>query len=153
MEGFERRLYAINEEIFRGELLLIWPRYVVNQVTAGDYDCPGKVFSEWDFASLLLEGLETFILHFTGMKYDLRRVEEVYYDVKIKRLGCEWGIQLEIKEFRFNHRMQSWMLLIDIIIITKLFLVGIIEPGYYILRRKRFGYHGSGPSVSCCCYG
>ncbi|KAL6133418.1 hypothetical protein ACLB2K_065653 [Fragaria x ananassa] len=63
------------------------PRYVVNQVTAGDYDCPRKVmkFLTDLHASFRLLNLRNDFLRkkFDGMKYDLRRVEEVYYDVKI----------------------------------------------------------------------
>ncbi|KAI7753839.1 hypothetical protein M8C21_031993 [Ambrosia artemisiifolia] len=67
------------------------PRYVVNQVTAGDYDCPRKVlkFLTDLHASFRLLNLRNDFLRkkFDGMKYDLRRVEEVYYDVKIRGLG------------------------------------------------------------------
>ncbi|PQQ21120.1 translin isoform X1 [Prunus yedoensis var. nudiflora] len=66
------------------------PRYVVNQVTAGDYDCPRKVLK---FLTDLHAGFRMLNLRndflrktFDGMKYDLRRVEEVYYDVKIRGL-------------------------------------------------------------------
>ncbi|KAI3826185.1 hypothetical protein L1987_00230 [Smallanthus sonchifolius] len=67
------------------------PRYVVNQVTAGDYDCPRKVlkFLTDLHASFRLLNLRNDFLRkkFDGMKYDLRRVEEVYYDVKIRGLA------------------------------------------------------------------
>lgn len=66
------------------------PRYVVNQVTAGDYDCPRKVlkFLTDLHASFRMLNLRNDFLRkkFDGMKYDLRRVEEVYYDVKIRGL-------------------------------------------------------------------
>ncbi|KAJ6792569.1 translin [Iris pallida] len=66
------------------------PRYVVNQVTAGDYDCPRKVlkFLTDLHASFRMLNLRNDLLRkkFDGMKYDLRRVEEVYYDVKIRGL-------------------------------------------------------------------
>ncbi|CAL9092638.1 unnamed protein product [Musa textilis] len=67
------------------------PRYVVNQVTAGDYDCPRKVlkFLTDLHASFRMLNLRNDFLRkkFDGMKYDLRRVEEVYYDVKLRGLG------------------------------------------------------------------
>ncbi|CAL9100604.1 unnamed protein product [Musa acuminata var. zebrina] len=67
------------------------PRYAVNQVTAGDYDCPRKVlkFLTDLHASFRMLNLRNDFLRkkFDGMKYDLRRVEEVYYDVKIRGLG------------------------------------------------------------------
>ncbi|URE00845.1 Translin family [Musa troglodytarum] len=67
------------------------PRYVVNQVTAGDYDCPRKVlkFLTDLHASFRMLNLRNDFLRkkFDGMKYELRRVEEVYYDVKIRGLG------------------------------------------------------------------
>ncbi|CDP06756.1 unnamed protein product [Coffea canephora] len=67
------------------------PRYVVNQVTAGDYDCPRKVlkFLTDLHASFRMLNLRNDFLRkkFDGMKYDLRRVEEVYYDVKIRGLA------------------------------------------------------------------
>ncbi|EEE51034.1 uncharacterized protein [Oryza sativa Japonica Group] len=67
-----------------------FPRYVVNRVTAGDYDCPRKVLSFLTdlHASFRMLNLRNDFLRkkFDGMKYDLRRVEEVYYDVKIRGL-------------------------------------------------------------------
>ncbi|CAN6576592.1 unnamed protein product [Malus baccata var. baccata] len=66
------------------------PRYVVNQVTAGDYDCPRKVLkflTDLHAAFRMLNLRNDFLRKkFDGMKYDLRRVEEVYYDVKIRGL-------------------------------------------------------------------
>ncbi|KAK9920933.1 hypothetical protein M0R45_029470 [Rubus argutus] len=68
------------------------PRYVVNQVTAGDYDCPRKVMmflTDLHAAFRLLNLRNDFLRKkFDGMKYDLRRVEEVYYDVKIRGLAA-----------------------------------------------------------------
>ncbi|KAA0044004.1 translin [Cucumis melo var. makuwa] len=67
------------------------PRYVVNQVTVGDYDCPRKVlkfFTDLHAAFRMLNLRNDFLRKkFDGMKYDLRRVEEVYYDVKIRGLS------------------------------------------------------------------
>ncbi|XWS55842.1 hypothetical protein CRYUN_Cryun09bG0034800 [Craigia yunnanensis] len=66
------------------------PRYVVNQVTAGDYDCPRKVLkflTDLHAAFRMLNLRNDFLRKkFDSMKYDLRRVEEVYYDVKIRGL-------------------------------------------------------------------
>ncbi|KAJ7972378.1 Translin family protein [Quillaja saponaria] len=66
------------------------PRYVVNQVIAGDYDCPRKVLkflTDLHAAFLMLNLRNDFLRKkFDGMKDDLRRVEEVYYDVKIRAL-------------------------------------------------------------------
>ncbi|XP_019444323.1 PREDICTED: translin-like [Lupinus angustifolius] len=66
------------------------PRYVVNQVTAGDYDCPRKVLkflTDLHAAFRLLNLRNDFLRKkFDGMKYDLRKVEEVHYDVKIRGL-------------------------------------------------------------------
>ncbi|XP_064989972.1 uncharacterized protein LOC135627713 [Musa acuminata AAA Group] len=67
------------------------PRYVVNQVTAGDYDCPKtvlKFLTDLHSAFRMLNLRNDFLRKkFDGMKYDLRKVEEVYYDVKIRGLG------------------------------------------------------------------
>ncbi|TYI33028.1 hypothetical protein ES332_A04G103700v1 [Gossypium tomentosum] len=67
------------------------PRYVVNQVTAGDYDCPRKVLkflTDLHAAFRMLNLRNDFLRKkFDSMKYDLRRVEEVYYDVKIRGLA------------------------------------------------------------------
>ncbi|PIN23384.1 Translin family protein [Handroanthus impetiginosus] len=67
------------------------PRYVVNRVTAGDYDCPRKVLkflTDLHAAFRMLNLRNDFLRKkFDGMKYDLRRVEEVYYDVKIRGLA------------------------------------------------------------------
>ncbi|KAG6478678.1 translin-like isoform X1 [Zingiber officinale] len=73
------------------------PRYVVNQVTAGNYDCPRKVLmflTDLHAAFRMLNLRNDFLRKkFDGMKYDLRRVEEVYYDVKIRGLGPGDSIQ------------------------------------------------------------
>ncbi|XP_007027368.2 PREDICTED: translin [Theobroma cacao] len=67
------------------------PRYVVNQVTAGDYDCPRKVLkflTDLHAAFRMLNLRNDFLRKkFDSMKYDLRRVEEVYYDVMIRGLA------------------------------------------------------------------
>lgn len=67
-----------------------FPRYTVNRVTGGDYDCPRKVLSFLTdlHASFRMLNLRNDFLRkkFDGMKYDLRRVEEVFYDVKIRGL-------------------------------------------------------------------
>nr|AFK45825.1 unknown [Lotus japonicus] len=67
------------------------PRYVVNQVTAGDYDCSRKVLkflTDLHAAFRMLNLRNDFLRKkFDGMKYDLRKVEEVYYDVKIRGLS------------------------------------------------------------------
>ncbi|KAE8702106.1 hypothetical protein F3Y22_tig00110503pilonHSYRG00847 [Hibiscus syriacus] len=67
------------------------PRYVVNQVTAGDYDCPRKVLrflTDLHAAFRMLNLRNDFLRKkFDSMKYDLKRVEEVYYDVKIRGLA------------------------------------------------------------------
>ncbi|KAG8376571.1 hypothetical protein BUALT_Bualt09G0077300 [Buddleja alternifolia] len=74
------------------ELHTLQPRYVVNQVTAGDYDCPRKVLkflTDLHVAFRMLNLRNDFLRKkFDGMKYDLRRVEEVYYDVKIRGLAA-----------------------------------------------------------------
>ncbi|GAB2272329.1 hypothetical protein Dimus_007149 [Dionaea muscipula] len=73
------------------------PRYVVNQVTSGDYDCPRKVLNFLTdlHASFRMLNLRNDFLRkkFDGMKYDLRKVEEVYYDVKIRGLMTDVKIQ------------------------------------------------------------
>ncbi|OAY73221.1 Translin [Ananas comosus] len=75
------------------------PRYVVNQVTAGDYDCPRKVLkflTDLHAAFRMLNLRNDFLRKkFDGMKYDLRRVEEVYYDVKIRGLASTESTQDE----------------------------------------------------------
>lgn len=76
------------------------PRYVVNQVTAGDYDCPRKVLkflTDLHAAFRMLNLRNDFLRKkFDGMKYDLRRVEEVYYDVKIRGLMTNEDSKAEI---------------------------------------------------------
>lgn len=67
------------------------PRYVVNRVTAGDYDCPRQVLkfvTDLHAAFRMLNLRNDFLRKkFDGMKYDLRKIEEVYYDVKIRGLA------------------------------------------------------------------
>ncbi|KAF3328213.1 translin-like protein [Carex littledalei] len=74
-----------------------FPRYVVNRVTAGDYDCPRKVLTfltDLHTAFRMLNLRNDFLRKkFDGMKYDLRRVEEVYYDVKIRGLASDGSAQ------------------------------------------------------------
>ncbi|KAK0584896.1 hypothetical protein LWI29_020536 [Acer saccharum] len=69
------------------------PRYVVNRVLAGDYDCPRKVLNfltDLNAAFRMLNLRNDFLRKkFDSMKYDLKRVEEVYYDMKIRRLASE----------------------------------------------------------------
>ncbi|RVW80230.1 Translin [Vitis vinifera] len=103
------------------------PRYVVNQVTAGDYDCPRKVLkflTDLHAAFRMLNLRNDFLRKkFDGMKYDLRRVEEVYYDVKIRGLADKaeevsydikigarmiMGILQEMKEPINNRRVGKW---------------------------------------------
>lgn len=75
-----------------------FPRYVVNRVTAGDYDCPKKVLTfltDLHAAFRMLNLRNDFLRKkFDGMKYDLRRVEEVYYDVKIRGLAPDVSTQV-----------------------------------------------------------
>lgn len=112
--------------------LFIQPRYVVNRVTAGDYDCPRKVLKfltdlhaafrmlnlrndflrkkfdgKWftrapsDSVSQLLDLHWPWclcVVNGPGMKYDLRKVEEVYYDVKIRGLATSRNSEGEGKE-------------------------------------------------------
>ncbi|KAJ7515994.1 hypothetical protein O6H91_22G038200 [Diphasiastrum complanatum] len=66
------------------------PRYVVNQVTAGIYDCPKRVslFLSDLYAAFRILNLRNDFLRkrFDGIKYDLKKVEEVLYDVQIRGL-------------------------------------------------------------------
>ncbi|XP_021730758.1 translin-like [Chenopodium quinoa] len=66
------------------------PRYVINRVTYGDYDSPRKVLNfltDLHAAFRMLNLRNDFLRKkFDGMKYDLKRVEEVFYDVKIRGL-------------------------------------------------------------------
>lgn len=66
------------------------PRYVVNQVTTGDYDCAKRAsaFLSDLYAAFRMLNLRNDVLRkrFDGMKYDLKKVEEVLYDVKIRGL-------------------------------------------------------------------
>ncbi|KAJ0089187.1 hypothetical protein Patl1_32134 [Pistacia atlantica] len=67
------------------------PRYVVNQVLAGNYDCPRKVLkflTDLHSAFRMLNLRNDFLRKkFDSLKYDLKRVEEVYYDMKIRQLA------------------------------------------------------------------
>ncbi|KAL9429336.1 hypothetical protein AB3S75_031201 [Citrus x aurantiifolia] len=67
------------------------PRYVVNQVLAGNYDCPRKVLrflTDLHAAFRMLNLRNDFLRKkFDSLKYDLKRVEEVYYDMKIRHLA------------------------------------------------------------------
>ncbi|XP_024537552.1 translin-like [Selaginella moellendorffii] len=66
------------------------PRYVVNQVVAGAYDCPERVslFLSDLYSAFRLLNLRNDHLRkrFDGLKYDLKKVEEILYDVKIRGL-------------------------------------------------------------------
>ncbi|KAH9671487.1 translin family protein [Citrus sinensis] len=76
------------------EQMIFWqsvPRYVVNQVLAGNYDCPRKVLrflTDLHAAFRMLNLRNDFLRKkFDSLKYDLKRVEEVYYDMKIRHLA------------------------------------------------------------------
>ncbi|TVU30539.1 hypothetical protein EJB05_22169, partial [Eragrostis curvula] len=93
--GYSMNVYRERVEPMSGandfSMNFLQPRFVVNRVTAGDYDCPRKVLSFLTdlHASFRMLNLRNDFLRkkFDGMKYDLRRVEEVYYDVKIRGLA------------------------------------------------------------------
>ncbi|GAB2222704.1 hypothetical protein Droror1_Dr00016827 [Drosera rotundifolia] len=84
--GLDVEDYLIGVCLMSNEL----PRYVVNQVTSGDYNCPGKVLeflTDLSVAFRMLNLRNDFLRRkFDGMKYDLRRVTEVHSDVKIRGL-------------------------------------------------------------------
>nr|GMC82204.1 translin [Ipomoea batatas]GMC90486.1 translin [Ipomoea batatas] len=85
--GLDTEDYLIGICFMSNEL----PRYVVNRVTAGDYDCPRQVLkfmTDLHAAFRMLNLRNDFLRKkFDGIKYDLRKVEEVYYDVKIRGLA------------------------------------------------------------------
>lgn len=66
------------------------PRYVINRVTAGDYDCPKRAaaFLNELFAAFRKLNLrnDTLRKRYDGIKYDVKKVEEVLYDVELRRL-------------------------------------------------------------------
>ncbi|CAM6107505.1 unnamed protein product [Calypogeia fissa] len=66
------------------------PRYCVNRVTAGDHDCPIEVssFLRELYSAFRILNLrnDTLRKRFDGLKYDVKKVEEVLYDVKIRGL-------------------------------------------------------------------
>ncbi|KAH7280032.1 hypothetical protein KP509_37G049300 [Ceratopteris richardii] len=84
--GLDLEDYLVGLCNFSSEL----PRYVVNQVTSGDYDCAKRVsaFLSDLYAAFRMLNLRNDLLRkrFDGMKYDLKKVEEVLYDVKIRGL-------------------------------------------------------------------
>ncbi|KAJ4803166.1 Translin [Rhynchospora pubera] len=98
--GLESSDFSLDVEDYLTGLCFMsneFPRYVVNRVTAGDYDCPRKVLSfltDLHTAFRMLNLRNDFLRKkFDGMKYDLRRVEEVYYDVKIRGLASDDSAQ------------------------------------------------------------
>ncbi|KAL9257356.1 Translin-like protein, partial [Drosera capensis] len=90
MHAEVQEMLGLNGSDFGLDIEDYLPRYVVNQVTSGDYDCPRKVLNfitELHAAFRMLNLRNDFLRKkFDGMKYDLRKVEEVYYDVKIRGL-------------------------------------------------------------------
>eukprot|EP00899_Mesostigma_viride_P025490 jgi/Mesvir1/6125/Mv00829-RA.1 len=66
------------------------PRYVINRATAGDYACAERVSSFLNelFAGFRQLNLRNDVLRrkFDGIKYDLKKVEEVLYDIRIRGL-------------------------------------------------------------------
>ncbi|CAI5516982.1 unnamed protein product [Closterium sp. Naga37s-1] len=68
-----------------------FPRFVMNRVTAGDYAVPrvAAAFLNDLFAAFRKLNLRNDMLRkrFDGIKYDLKKVEEVVYDVEIRGLA------------------------------------------------------------------
>ncbi|CAG7853070.1 Translin; AltName: Full=Component 3 of promoter of RISC; Short=C3PO [Serendipita indica DSM 11827] len=66
-------------------------RLAINSVTLGDFDEPFKIHS---FVADLFSGFSMLNLkndvlrrRFDGLKYDLKRIEEVVYDLSVRKLG------------------------------------------------------------------
>ena len=68
-------------------------RLAVNSVTFGNYKRPASIatfLSELDSAFRLLNlKNDSLRKKFDGLKYDLKKVEEVVYDLSIRGLSCE----------------------------------------------------------------
>lgn len=81
------------EDYLHGIISLIneLSRLTVNAVTLGDYQAPMRisVFVKDIFAGFSMLNLknDTLRRRFDGLKYDLRKVEEVVYDVSLRKLA------------------------------------------------------------------
>ncbi|KAG7248038.1 hypothetical protein CRUP_025424 [Coryphaenoides rupestris] len=67
-------------------------RLVVNSVTAGDYSCPLRIstFIELDSGFRLLNlKNDPLRKRYDGLKYDVKKIEEVEYDLSIRGLSKE----------------------------------------------------------------
>ena len=66
-------------------------RLAVNSVTTGDYDRPvriGAFVSELDSGFRLLNlKNDSLRKRFDGLKYDVKKIEEVVYDIRIRGLS------------------------------------------------------------------
>eukprot|EP00003_Mantamonas_plastica_P024692 TRINITY_DN464_c0_g1_i4.p1 TRINITY_DN464_c0_g1~~TRINITY_DN464_c0_g1_i4.p1 ORF type:complete len:174 (-),score=77.55 TRINITY_DN464_c0_g1_i4:237-758(-) len=70
-------------------------RYCVNKVTVGDFDTPREVgefvndlYSGFRLLNLKNDGLRK---KFDGIKYDVKKIEEVLYDISIRGLNSSNG--------------------------------------------------------------
>ena len=79
--------------MFRNVVCVLQSRFSVNVVTAGDYGRPmriAKFMNELDSGFRLLNlKNDSLRKKYDGLKYDLKKVEEVVYDVSIRGLKVE----------------------------------------------------------------
>jgi len=92
-DSWKDRFYLQVEDYLHGLILLIneLSRLAVNMVTLGNYDAPHKInsfvkdlFSAFQLLNLKNDSLRR---RFDSIKYDVKKIEEVVYDISIRKLG------------------------------------------------------------------
>ncbi|KAG8908411.1 hypothetical protein FRB99_006616 [Tulasnella sp. 403] len=92
-EDWADRLQVTTEEYLHGVISLIndLSRLAVNAVTMKDYELPSKIstFVKELHAGFSLLNLKNDALRrrFDSIKYDVKRIEEVVYDISLRKLG------------------------------------------------------------------
>lgn len=88
------RLRSLTKHVF-----ILQSRLAINSVTAGNYKrptCIATFLSELDVAFRLLNlKNDSLRKKFDGLKYDLKKVEEVVYDLSIRGLSSTESAQKE----------------------------------------------------------
>jgi len=92
-EDWEDRFALVVEDYLHGVIMMVneLSRLAVNVVTLGDFEAPIKIsqFVKDIFAGFTMLNLKNDLLRrkFDSLKYDIKKIEEVVYDVSLRKLA------------------------------------------------------------------